>query len=169
MEVFDFEQELLAMRSILRCLAYRLTSDAEEVDDLVQETMLKALSNRKYYHEHTNFRGWVYTIMRHIFINHYRIRNRYSVWTDVPDDEELSCTEDIGQEEWQVEMCFDCKELRRQIGLLPPIYRDAVLMYLDGFKYREIADKTGVSINTVKSRIFLGKKLLKKLLDDFRE
>lgn len=166
METFDFEQELLAMRHTLRMLAYRLTSDADKADDLLQETMLKALSNKKHYNENTNFGGWVYTIMRHIFINEYRARSRRAMQTDVPDDDSLPVQTAKGMEAEWIEAQFDYKEMRKQICRLPGIYRNTLLMYLDGFKYREIADSTGVSINTVKSRIFLGKKLLKGILDD---
>lgn len=165
MDTFEFEQKLLSIRDVLRFLAYRLTGSEEETDDLVQETMLKALVNRELYHNDMNFNGWVYTIMRHIFINDYRAKSKRPMKSELPADIDLSSRAEEC-EEWMVEDQYDSMDLKRLINVLPEIYRLPILMYLSGFKYREIADKADVSINTIKSRIFLGKKLLKKWLDD---
>ena len=69
-----FQKELIGVQDDLLRFAYKLTSDHEEANDLLQETSLKALDNEDKYTPDTNFKGWMYTIMRNIFINKYAIR-----------------------------------------------------------------------------------------------
>mgnify|MGYP000747906692 CR=1 FL=1 len=66
--------------------AYKLTSDREEANDLLQETSLKALDNEEKYTPDTNFKGWIYTIMRNIFINNYRKVVRDQTFVDTTDN-----------------------------------------------------------------------------------
>ena len=74
----DFQQRLLNLQDNLLNFAYMLTSNKEEAKDLLQDTTLKALDNQDKYIENVNFKGWVFTIMRNIFINNYRrvVRNQ---------------------------------------------------------------------------------------------
>lgn len=67
-----FEQKLLQLQDNLLNFAYMLTSDRDEAEDLLQDTTLKALDNSDKYIDNINFKGWVFTIMRNIFINNYR-------------------------------------------------------------------------------------------------
>ena len=69
MNSITFQKDLLGVQSDLLRFAYKLTSDREEANDLLQETSLKALDNEDKYVPDTNFKGWMYTIMRNIFIN----------------------------------------------------------------------------------------------------
>ena len=74
----QFQERLLSLQSNLLNFAYMLTSDREEAHDLLQDTTLKALDNEDKYIDNVNFKGWVLTIMRNIFINNYRrgVRNQ---------------------------------------------------------------------------------------------
>ena len=72
MNSITFQKDLLGVQDDLLRFAYKLTSDREEANDLLQETSLKALDNKDKYMPDTNFKGWMYTIMRNIFINNYR-------------------------------------------------------------------------------------------------
>ena len=72
MNVAAFRRDLLEMQSELQRFAFKLTADKEEANDLMQETSLRALENMEKYAPDTNFKGWVYTIMRNLFINKYR-------------------------------------------------------------------------------------------------
>ncbi len=65
----NFQQRLLGLQDNLLNFAYMLTSDREEAKDLLQDTTLKALDNEDKYIDNVNFKGWVFTIMRNIFIN----------------------------------------------------------------------------------------------------
>ncbi|MBO5250385.1 MAG: RNA polymerase sigma factor [Bacteroidaceae bacterium] len=167
MRTADFTQNLLGMQSELHRFALKLTADKEEADDLLQETSLKALDNEDKYTPDTNFKGWMYTIMRNIFINNYRKTVRDQTFVDQTDNlYHLNLPQDSGFE--STEGNYDLKEIRRIVNSLPKEYRVPFSMYVSGFKYREIAERLGLPIGTVKSRIFFTRQRLQKDLKDFR-
>ena len=162
-----FNKDLVAVQDELLRYAYKLTMDREEANDLLQETSLKALDNRDKYTPDTNFKGWMYTIMRNIFINNYRKTVRDQTFVDKTDNlYHLSLPQDAGFE--STESAYDTKEIRRAVNSLPKEYRVPFSMYVSGFKYREIAERLGLPIGTVKSRIFFTRQRLQKDLKDFR-
>ena len=81
----NFTKDLLSIQDDLLRFAYKLTADREDANDLLQETSLKALDNEDKYMPETNFKGWVYTIMRNIFINNYRKIVREQTFVDQTD------------------------------------------------------------------------------------
>ncbi len=167
MRTADFTQNLLGMQTELHRFALKLTADREEADDLLQETSLKALDNEDKYTPDTNFQGWMYTIMRNIFINNYRKTVRDQTFVDHTDNLfHLNLPQDSGFE--STEGNYDLKEIRRIVNTLPKEYRVPFSMYVSGFKYREIAERLGLPIGTVKSRIFFTRQRLQKDLKDFR-
>ena len=162
-----FAQNLLGMQSELRRFALKLTADVEEANDLLQETSLKALDNEEKYTPDTNFKGWMYTIMRNIFINNYRKTVRDQTFVDQTENLfHLNLPQDSGFE--STEGNYDLKEIRKIVHSLPKEYRVPFSMYVSGFKYREIAEKLALPIGTVKSRIFFTRQRLQKDLKDFR-
>ena len=162
-----FEQNLIGMQAELRRFALKLTSDSEDADDLLQETSLKALDNEDKYTPDTNFKGWMYTIMRNIFINNYRKTVRDQTFVDQTDNlYHLNLPQDSGFE--STEGNYDLKEIRKIVNSLPKEYRVPFSMYVSGFKYREIAVKLALPIGTVKSRIYFTRQRLQKELKDFR-
>jgi RNA polymerase sigma-70 factor (ECF subfamily) len=162
-----FTQNLLGMQSELRRFALKLTADTEEANDLLQETSLKALDNEDKYTPDTNFKGWMYTIMRNIFINNYRKTVRDQTFVDQTENlYHLNLPQDSGFE--STEGNYDLKEIRKIVHSLPKEYRIPFSMYVSGFKYREIAEKLALPIGTVKSRIFFTRQRLQKDLKDFR-
>ena len=86
MSTYSFRKDLLAVQEELLRFAYKLTADREEANDLLQETSLKALDNEDKYEPDTNFKGWMYTIMRNIFINNYRKVVREQTFVDQTDN-----------------------------------------------------------------------------------
>lgn len=162
MERFDFEEELIALQGKLRSYAYFLFSQREDAEDLIQETLLKALENRERYNENVNFKGWLYTIMHNIFINICKSK-KYSLFLSLSDgsvNEEMVRAMEFADDE------YSFKEVCQVIDELPANLRIVVSMRLKGFKYLEIAKHTGIPIGLVKSRIFYGKKKLKEMLDE---
>ena len=167
MRTSNFTQNLLGMQSELHRFALKLTADNEEANDLLQETSLKALDNEDKYTPATNFKGWMYTIMRNIFINNYRKTVRDQTFVDQTENlYHLNLPQDSGFE--STEGNYDLKEIRKIVHSLPKEYRVPFSMYVSGFKYREIAEKLGLPIGTVKSRIFFTRQRLQKDLKDFR-
>ena len=86
MKTVDFTQHLLSIQTELFRFAFKLTADREEANDLLQETSLKALDNEEKFTPDTNFKGWMYTIMRNIFINNYRKVVRDQTFVDTTDN-----------------------------------------------------------------------------------
>lgn len=165
MKTFNFDEELLTLQSDLKGFAYKLTADKHDAEDLLQETMLKALANKEKFCPGTNFKGWMYSIMRNTFINNWRVR-RYWEYPDILSDSDylsLSRTDCFAF----MDNIHDVKEIKATFKTLPKEHYDAFILYISGFKYREIAQKTGVSLGTIKSRIFHSRKKLKQLLSDF--
>lgn len=167
MNSITFQKDLLGVQDDLLRFAYKLTSDREEANDLLQETSLKALDNEDKYMPDTNFKGWMYTIMRNLFINNYRKAVRDQTYVDQTDNLfYLNQSIDLADE--STESSHDLKEIRRVVNALPKEYRIPFAMYVSGFKYREIADKLGLPLGTVKSRIYFTRQKLQQELKDFR-
>lgn len=131
------------------------------------ETDLKALDNEDKYTPDTNFKGWMYTIMRNIFINNYRKVVRDQTFVDQTDNlYHLNLPQDTSYE--STERAYDLKEMHRVVNKLPKEYRVPFAMHVSGFKYREIAEKLNLPLGTVKSRIFFTRQKLQEDLKDFR-
>lgn len=167
MRTANFAQNLLSLQPELLNFAYKLTADHEEANDLLQETSLKALDNEDRYTDETNFKGWIYTIMRNIFINNYRKTLRDQTYVDTTDNQYfLNQGTDIEVD--STEVAYDLKEIRHIVNGLSKEYRVPFAMYVSGFKYREIADRLGLPLGTVKSRIYITRQKLQQDLKDFR-
>ena len=162
-----FTQDLLGVQNDLLRFAYKLTSNREEANDLLQETSLKALDNEEKYTPDTNFKGWIYTIMRNIFINNYRKVVRDQTFADTTDNlHHLNTPHDLTLD--STESAYDLKEMHRIVNALPREYKIPFSMHISGFKYREIAEKLNLPLGTVKSRIFFTRQKLQHDLKDFR-
>lgn len=167
MKRLSFRKELVGVQEELLRFAYKLTTDREQANDLLQETSLKALDNEDKYTSDTNFKGWMYTIMRNIFINNYRKLVRDQTFVDHTDNlYHINLPQDAASE--STDRMYDLKELHRAVNNLPKEYRIPFSMHVSGFKYREIAEKLHLPLGTVKSRIFFIRQKLQAELKDFR-
>ena len=166
MNTYSFRKDLISVQEELLRFAYKLTADKEEANDLLQETSLKALDNEDKYMPDTNFKGWMYTIMRNIFINNYRRIVREQTFVDQTDNlYHLNLPQNSGFA--STEGTYDLKEMHRIVNSLPRDYKVPCSMHVSGFKYREIADRLGLPLGTVKSRIFFTRQRLQQELKDF--
>ena len=102
MNSLKFQDRLLGLQDNLLNFAYMLTANREEAKDLLQDTTLKALDNEDKYIDNVNFKGWVFTIMRNIFINNYRrvVRNQ----TIIDQTEDLYHPKIRKQSQWQSQL-----------------------------------------------------------------
>ena len=167
MSTIEFNRQVLDLRSALNYFALSLTSNAEDAKDLLQDTLLKALTYKDKFAESTNLKAWLYTIMKNTFINNYRrsvktnqiIDNTKDLYfLNIPQNSGVaSPLSKIGE-----------KDILRCISKLNDELRVPFQMFFDGHKYKEIADYLQLPIGTVKSRIFLARKQLMTALSDFR-
>lgn len=155
------------MQGNLLSFALKLTSDKEEARDLVQDTTLKALNNEEKFVENTNFKGWMLTIMRNIFINNYRKSVRENTMVDNTDDfHHLNLCQDSGLE--TPDGAYAVSEISQILAKFPADSRKPFAMHVAGYKYDEIAEKLNMPLGTVKSRIFFTRKRLREILKDYR-
>lgn len=146
---------------MLQAFAYNLTKDVEESRDLFQETAYRALKNRDKFRPGTNFKAWLFTIMKNIFINNYRRKVKANTIIDTTDNNYFinSGTRTVIN---QGESTIMVKELRQMIDSLDDSIRIPFERHFQGFKYQEIADEMDLPLGTVKSRIFFARKELKE-------
>ena len=162
-----FQTKLLDLQSNLLNFAYLLTSNRDDAYDLLQDTTLKALDNEDKYVDNVNFKGWVFTIMRNIFINNYRKVVRSATVIDQTEDlYHLNLPQESGLETPEGGVAVD--EITRAINSFPDEYRVPFSMLVAGYKYNEIAEKMHLPLGTVKSRIFFARQRLQEILKDYK-
>ena len=141
-------------------LGFKLSRD--DAKDLVQETFLKAIQNKNKYNDTGYLKTWTYTILRNTFINNYR---RNTLHNTMIDHTETSyyINQSNGSSD-NPDSTYSFKEINNNIDLLHNKFKTPFRMYVDGYKYVEIAKAIKLKIGTVKSRIFIARKLLKDQL-----
>ena len=148
--------------------AYRMTRNAEDAEDLVQESYLKAYRYYDKFEEGTNFKAWLFKILKNTFINNYRKKQQVppqSDFAEIEDSFESQLSEEVTRqmrspEEELLENVLD-QDVQQALDTLSPDYRMAVILAdLEGFSYKEIAEILELPVGTVMSRLFRGRKLL---------
>ncbi len=163
----EFQSKLMGLQDNLLNFALMLTSNRDNAYDLLQDTTLKALSNEGKYVENTNFKGWVFTIMRNIFINNYRRVTRNATVVDQTEDlYHLNLSQDSGLE--SPEGSVGVAEITEAINSFSDDYRIPFSMHVAGYKYNEIAEEMQLPLGTIKSRIFFARKKLQSQFADYR-
>lgn len=167
MNTKQFEEKILGIQDNMLNFALMLTGNRDDANDLVQDTTLKALDNQDKYVDNVNFKGWILTIMRNIFINNYRKVVRSQTVIDQTEDlYHLNLSQDSGFD--SPDGSYTVKEINKAINNLNDDLKVPFSMYLAGYKYNEIAEKLFVPLGTVKSRIFFARQELQSVLKDMR-
>lgn len=163
----QFQKNILSIQKNMYNFAMMLTANRYDAEDLLQETTLRVLDNQNKYVDNVNFKGWVLTIMRNIFINNYRKELRGQIVVDqLGDLHQLNIQEDSRGE--NPEETLTLKEIKFIIDNLNDELKIPFSMYLDGYKYNEISDKLALPLGTVKSRIFFARRELQRNLAGVR-
>jgi RNA polymerase sigma factor (sigma-70 family) len=163
----EFNKQLTNLQSTLNFFAAKLTGNSEDANDLMQDTYLKALTNRDKYQDDTNLKAWTYTIMKNTFINNYRKTRNINSIIDNNDDISNMNIQHLTDFP-SPESVLMAKEINNGISQLNEIQRSTFELYNDGYKYHEIAENLNISIGTVKSRIYLTRRKLMDTLEDYK-
>lgn len=163
MTAVEFNHQLTTLGGGLERFAMSLTANPDDAKDLVQETYLKAITNREKFADYSNLKAWVFTIMKNSFINNYRRSVRQQTTFDNTRDNNYLNNPKISQA-GNPESDLSAAEIRAHIDSLKDDLRIPFQMFQDGYKYKEIADEMNLKIGTVKSRIYFGRrKLMEKI------
>jgi RNA polymerase sigma-70 factor (ECF subfamily) len=155
----DFHRRLEEQIPRLRRYARALTRDASRADDLVQDTLLRALAKQHLWEAGTNLRAWLFTLMHNQHVNDVRRSNRDGGNVDVSEMASVLVANTDPTASRQL------RELERGLGLLPTEQREAILLVgLEGLRYDEAAAIAGVPIGTVRSRLSRGREALRGIL-----
>ncbi|MCB0507742.1 MAG: RNA polymerase sigma factor [Bacteroidetes bacterium] len=167
MKMLNFRSQVKSATLVLKPHAVKLTRDVNDADDLIQETILRALTNEDKFQQGTNIKAWLFTIMKNIFINDYRKKVKRNTILDTTDNlhylNSAIVTTNAG------ERSFVMNDIRNALMKISHELRVPFLMHYKGYKYQEIAEQLNLPLGTVKSRIFFARKELKSLLEnDYR-
>jgi len=174
-EADPFETEALAFLDALYRTGLRMTRSEAEAEDLVQETYIKAFRHRDQFTPGTNLKAWLFRILTNTFINQYR-RKATRPETTVLDDVEESIlyrhmrnvSPGSSSPDPEAELIDNAvsSEVKEALEALPEKFRTTVLLDVEGFSYKEIAQMLDIPIGTVMSRLHRGRKFLQKRLYD---
>ncbi len=170
-----FERELACCQKDLYPAALRMTRNASDAEDLVQESMARAYAGLRHFTPGTNARAWLFRILANTFVNSYRKRQREPVHVLSGEFDALAA----GAAAYKASMApsaesevlgrFAFSEVRQAIAELPDCYQATVyLADVEGYPYSEIAEMLGVPIGTVMSRLHRARRALRKRLAGYR-
>ncbi|TDQ16930.1 RNA polymerase sigma-70 factor (ECF subfamily) [Algoriphagus boseongensis] len=163
MTTLEFSYSLNKLSSSLKPFALKLTRDIDDANDLIQDTMVKAFTNKDKFTEGTNLKAWLYTIMKNTFITNYQRMVRRGTFVDTTDNLHYINSSSVQIENGVFEN-FTMDDAHEAIEKLDDAYKTPFMMHYRGFKYHEIADRLQIPIGTVKNRIHIARKLLKEAL-----
>lgn len=163
MTAFEFNARVIDLNDFIKGFALKYTRNEDLAQDLAQETILKALSNREKFRTNTNLKGWLKVILKNTFINSYRKKSNQMITYDSDDFKVMNGKTD--------NYTPDNMMMTDHIwGLIEDLDNDLsqpFTMHMEGFKYHEIAEDMNLPLGTVKSRIHQTRKILSsQLLND---
>ena len=171
----EFETEALRHLDALYRTALRMTRSEADAEDLVQETYIRAFRFKDQFTLGTNMKAWLFRILTNTFINTYRRKaaqpdvtdldgvDEFSLYRRMADDRAASSSPDPEAE--LLSRVVDT-EVTEALEELPEKFRTTVLLDVEGFSYKEIAEMLSIPIGTVMSRLHRGRKFLQKRLYD---
>lgn len=166
MTQLEFNYHVKEQYAPLRGYALKLTRATEDAEDLVQETMLKAFNNKEKFAPGTNLKGWLYTILKNLFINDYRKKVKRVVVHD--DTEKNFYLENANYSEKNNGVGrIAMNEIDTAMNALPDNLRVPFMKSYEGYKYSEIAEELNVPLGTVKIRIHVARKKLMETLSNY--
>src|SRR6056297_367151 len=171
----DFNEEIIPHLDALYNFGLRLTSDPNDAEDLVQDTIVKAYRFFSSYEKGTNAKAWLFRILKNSYINNYRRKSKKPQQVDY--DEVATFYESIRAERTETSDLEDTMyreliddDITNALDQIPEDFRTVVLLCdVEDFTYEEIANMLDVPIGTIRSRLHRGRNLLKAQLLEYAE
>jgi RNA polymerase sigma-70 factor (ECF subfamily) len=159
MSTIEFTTQMMSFSEQMRKFAYKLTSNYDDAQDLMQETYIKAIKYQDSFTDSTNLKAWLLTIMKNTFINVYRKNIRKG---QVFDANVTAASDRLHQKASNntTETRLYEQDIRKLITALPSEYSAPFEMYIEGYKYKEIGEYMNLPIGTIKSRIHIARQEL---------
>jgi RNA polymerase sigma-70 factor, ECF subfamily len=155
----NWRDEVVSLIPALRAFAWSLSHNGSDADDLVQDTLIKAWTNREKFEPGTNLRAWLFTILRNTYYTNV-IRRRREVRDE--QGEYASGLKAPATQDWSVAM----RSLQLALAQLPDEHREAlILVGAAGLSYEEAAEICGCALGTIKSRVNRARARLLKIMD----
>jgi len=148
----EFQHAVQNAYKPLKGYAFKLAQNSDDANDLVQETMLKAFRYRDKFADGTNLKGWLYTIMKNIFINNYRRKQNSRVISDDTDNQ-FYINSSSGASRNEGESMLLLRDINKAVSRLSEKLRIPFMLSFQGYKYEEIAKHLNIPLGTVKIRI----------------
>jgi RNA polymerase sigma-70 factor (ECF subfamily) len=143
----------------LRAFACTLAGTRHQADDLMQSAILRAIAAAHQFSPGTNFKGWIFTILRNVFYNQWRSPASHHASLD-------DCNDYTPASAPSQHMTLEFCDFRRAFAQLVPEQREALLLIsVSGFEYAEVAAMCGCAVGTVKSRVSRARAILRDLMD----
>ena len=164
MTAIEFNTRIINEKQALKNFAISLTRNTDDALDLVQDTFMKAITYREKFQDNTNLKSWLFTIMKNTFINNYRraVKTKQIIQTNA----------DLAMARaWKNNYCdfsesrMATKYILNKIENLDDQYKIPFTRYYAGYRYEEIAKDLHLPLGTIKSRIFLARKILMKAIE----
>ncbi len=163
----EFNELVYSASKSLKIPALKFTHNPNDADDLIQDTILKALKNRSKFKTGTNIKAWLYIIMKNTFIsNYHKIEKRNTLVDPIDESYNFNVSSTISFNEGAANIAS--KEIAKAIAKLDRTFRIPFLMHYEGFKYNEIADYLNIPMGTVKNRIHVARKQLMCTLKEYK-
>ena len=167
MSTYEFEEHIVKLQPGMYAAAYSLTAAPEDAKDLVQDTILRAFTNLHRFVDHSNFKGWIHTIMRNLYISNYHRAKHRTVTIDYNDETPHPAVYNETPHDMPHGAVVS-HDLDVALSTFEDDFREPFSLFLKGYKYAEIAELFEIPIGTVKSRIFYVRQRLQKLLKSYR-
>ncbi len=163
MTALEFNNKFYKLTPVLNSFAYNLTKSMDDAKDLYQETAFRAIKNREKFRPGTNFKAWLFTIMKNIFINGYRKKVKANTIMDSTDNDYYINSGNVVVAN-QADSNIMTAEIKGMIQSLDENIKVPFMMHYAGYKYQEISDYLELPLGTIKSRIFFARKELKDMI-----
>jgi len=164
MTSLEFTNNFNKLTPVLNSFAYKLTKSIDDAKDLYQETAFRAIKNQEKFRPGTNFKAWLFTIMKNIFINGYRKKVKANTIMDATDNDYYINSGNVVVSN-QAGSNIMVAEIKGMIQGLDESIKGPFMMHYAGYKYQEIAEYLELPLGTIKSRIFFARKELKELIN----